>query len=77
MLYFWVGVGSLALTVAELLRRSYLSWQVDLKGSGLLSFVIAFVLFLVAGGISAAKAGFGHKLSILLPTERKRNTRYD
>ncbi len=75
LLYFWVGVASLALSMAELFRRAFLGWRDALRGEGLGSFLIAFVLFLIAAGISAIKAGLGRRFVILLPAERDKASR--
>lgn len=75
LLYFWMGVAGFVVSFLELLRRSYLSWREGFQANGLSSFLMAFALFLIAAGISAAKAGLGQRLTFLLPTDRDNNGR--
>ncbi|MCA9070897.1 MAG: hypothetical protein KDA84_18335, partial [Planctomycetaceae bacterium] len=71
LLYFWIGVASMVVSLAEILRRSVVLGRDVIRGDGVGSFILALVFFLIAAGISAAKAGLCRRLSILLPTERE------
>ena len=68
MLYFGVGVGGVIAVASERIQCLFDSLSQTHRDAN--SFLVAAIFFLIAVGVSTAKAGWGKRLSVLLPTPK-------